>query len=95
MVQSVRLSARSNVQEELKQIRQHLLDEKEALLQSSSQLPPSLELEISVCEQALCKCAEGCYGYCDSCGESIELNRLKADPLVRYCLACSSRYKIE
>jgi len=37
-------------------------------------------------DSALDRFAAGTYGLCDSCHESIERDRLLADPLIRYCL---------
>ena len=37
-------------------------------------------------DSALDRMAKGSYGLCQECHESIEQDRLLADPLVRYCL---------
>lgn len=39
-------------------------------------------------ERALKRVAGGTYGVCESCGEEISSNRLKAIPWARYCLTC-------
>jgi len=39
-------------------------------------------------ENALERVAEGTYGDCESCGEEISHNRLKAIPWARFCLSC-------
>jgi phosphoserine phosphatase RsbU/P len=37
-------------------------------------------------DAALERMAKGCYGMCEECHDSVEQDRLLADPLVRYCL---------
>lgn len=39
-------------------------------------------------ESALRRCAGGSYGVCESCGEEISSNRLKAVPWARCCVTC-------
>jgi len=39
-------------------------------------------------EGALKRVAKGTYGECESCGEEISANRLKAIPWARYCVTC-------
>ncbi len=39
-------------------------------------------------ERALARCAGGTYGVCETCGEEINPNRLKAIPWARNCVAC-------
>jgi DnaK suppressor protein len=34
---------------------------------------------------------EGVYGICESCGEDISLERLKARPVTRHCIHCKTR----
>lgn len=41
-------------------------------------------------EEALQKLDAGTYGICDTCGGAVELQRLKALPFVRLCIACQS-----
>jgi RNA polymerase-binding transcription factor DksA len=43
---------------------------------------------IAACNQALERINRGRFGRCRVCGEAIELNRLRADPLVDTCLSC-------
>lgn len=50
--------------------------------------------EIRECEHALKRIDEGDYGYCESCGEEIELNRLTANPVATLCITCQSREEI-
>jgi len=39
-------------------------------------------------ERALARCAGGTYGVCETCGEEINPNRLKAIPWARNCVSC-------
>lgn len=39
-------------------------------------------------EKALAKLESGDYGYCEHCGEKINVNRLKAQPYSVYCIEC-------
>jgi DnaK suppressor protein len=34
---------------------------------------------------------EGVYGTCESCGEEISIERLKARPVTRHCIQCKTR----
>jgi DnaK suppressor protein len=34
---------------------------------------------------------EGVYGICESCGEDIAIERLKARPVTRHCIRCKTR----
>jgi DnaK suppressor protein len=34
---------------------------------------------------------EGVYGICESCGEDISVERLKARPVTRHCIRCKTR----
>lgn len=43
---------------------------------------------IAACNQALERINRGRFGRCQKCDEAIELNRLRADPLVDTCLCC-------
>ncbi|WP_036552443.1 TraR/DksA family transcriptional regulator [Neptunomonas japonica] len=47
--------------------------------------------EIQECQDALQRLASGSYGLCLVCGEEIELNRLKANPVSARCLSCQSK----
>lgn len=40
--------------------------------------------------QSLRDIEEGAYGICDACGEPIAVERLKARPIARYCIACKT-----
>jgi RNA polymerase-binding transcription factor DksA len=39
-------------------------------------------------DQALAKLNDGNFGVCQNCHESIEVDRVMADPLVTFCLGC-------
>ncbi|MFN7262261.1 MAG: TraR/DksA family transcriptional regulator [Pseudobdellovibrionaceae bacterium] len=39
-------------------------------------------------ERALSKLEEGSYGHCESCGDNIGVNRLKARPFASLCIQC-------
>ncbi|SFG80963.1 TraR/DksA family transcriptional regulator [Neptunomonas qingdaonensis] len=47
--------------------------------------------EIKECQEALQRLTNGEYGLCVGCGEEIELNRLKANPVSSRCLSCQSK----
>lgn len=49
--------------------------------------------EVRECEAALERLTAGEYGLCRDCGEQIELNRLKANPVSTRCLACQSLHE--
>ncbi len=44
--------------------------------------------EIKDCQEALRRLDKGEYGICVDCGEQIELNRLRANPVTKRCIAC-------
>ncbi|MDO6562571.1 TraR/DksA family transcriptional regulator [Amphritea sp. 1_MG-2023] len=53
-----------------------------------------LEEEIRECQNALSRVEAGQYGYCQSCAEEIELNRLMANPTAILCVACQSKEEL-
>jgi DnaK suppressor protein len=53
-----------------------------------------LEEEIIECRNALQRIENGRYGYCESCDEEIELNRLMANPVSILCVGCQSQYEL-
>lgn len=68
--------------------RSQLLNRRQKLESAMSARPESDELE-SLLEQvddALDRLDHGAYGLCEVCHESVEAERLMADPLMRYCL---------
>lgn len=54
----------------------------------------SIEQRLRAVNIALAKVASGDYGYCDECGEGIELERLRVQPEAPCCFACQSRQEI-
>jgi DnaK suppressor protein len=46
-------------------------------------------------EDALKRLDEGEYGICESCGENIGLERLKARPVTTLCIDCKSTQEVE
>lgn len=54
-----------------------------------------LREEIIECQNALQRVEEGRYGYCERCGEEIELNRLMANPVAVLCVGCQSRDELQ
>lgn len=52
-------------------------------------------IEIKACHEALSRLDSGHYGECIDCGESIELNRLNANPVTLRCLACQAEVEKE
>lgn len=52
-----------------------------------------LNTQMAACREALIRIEAGLYGYCDCCGEVIELNHLKADPSVCRCVRCQRTEK--
>ena len=47
--------------------------------------------ELGEIDAALARIQEGCYGTCLNCGGPMGLQRLRAIPEARYCLACSGQ----
>ena len=47
-------------------------------------------LLIEKIKRALADIADGTYGICNNCGEDIAVKRLKASPVVRYCIDCKT-----
>ncbi len=50
--------------------------------------------EIRACVAALRRIEDGSFGICTECGEDIELNRLKANPVAACCIRCQSNSSI-
>lgn len=44
-------------------------------------------------EEALYRLEKGKFGYCEDCGNLIELKRLEAKPYARYCIECQSKQR--
>lgn len=49
---------------------------------------------LSKVERALQDLEAGMYGICQSCGEDIAVNRLKANPVARQCISCKAETEI-
>lgn len=65
------------------------LEERKRRLETVIQASPkdaNVEALLREVDSALDRFAAGTYGMCETCHESIEKDRLLADPLVRYCL---------
>ena len=65
------------------------LEERKRRLDTVIQATPSdanLEALLREVDSALDRFAAGTYGLCETCHDSIEKDRLLADPLIRYCL---------
>ncbi|HSN91583.1 MAG TPA: TraR/DksA family transcriptional regulator [Anaeromyxobacteraceae bacterium] len=54
-------------------------------------LSEGVRRELAEIEAALGRIAEGRYGRCQSCGGPMGLQRLRAIPEARYCMACSGQ----
>lgn len=50
-----------------------------------------LEEEVRECQSALLRVDAGQYGFCQRCGEEIELNRLMANPTAVLCVSCQAK----
>ncbi|RTE64613.1 hypothetical protein EH243_16815 [Amphritea opalescens] len=80
--------------------RTEVLDRGEAssvvgLQQTSLSRIKQLEEEINECQNALERIEAGRYGYCEQCGEEIELNRLMANPTAVLCVRCQSKDELQ
>ncbi len=51
--------------------------------------------ELADIDAALARIAEGRYGTCQSCGGPMGLQRLRALPEARYCVACSGQVHVD
>ena len=60
---------------------------------SPQSIPPVVQQELEDIDAALARIREGRYGTCLACGGPMGLQRLKALPEARYCLACSGQAK--
>lgn len=74
-------------------MREQLLDRRHKLEQADRHIGGSerLQLLLEAVDTALAKIDNGSYGICESCHDTIECDRLMADPLVRFCLDHLSR----
>ena len=53
-------------------------------------LPEAMRREMAAIDEALGRIAEGRYGTCLDCGGPLGLQRIRAIPEARYCIACAS-----
>jgi sigma-B regulation protein RsbU (phosphoserine phosphatase) len=69
-------------------MREQLLDRRHKLEHAGHHAHDSDRFRVLLEEvdSALARIDTGCYGICESCHETIECDRLIADPLVRFCL---------
>jgi sigma-B regulation protein RsbU (phosphoserine phosphatase) len=69
-------------------VRQQLLERRERLATTVRQVSDSAELVVLLDEvdAALARASAGTYGICETCHDSIEPERLAADPLLRFCV---------
>jgi sigma-B regulation protein RsbU (phosphoserine phosphatase) len=69
-------------------VRNELLERRTRLEQAMAGAPPDRQLSqlLSEVDQALQRVEQGTYGICEACNESIEPERLAANPLLRFCL---------
>jgi DnaK suppressor protein len=54
-------------------------------------LPDGVRRELAEIDAALARIQEGRYGRCMNCGGPMGLQRLRAIPEARYCVACSGQ----
>ena len=65
------------------------LDERKQRLETVLAVTPgdaNLEALLREVDSALDRLAAGTYGLCETCHDTVERDRLLADPLIRYCL---------
>lgn len=73
----------------LNQIREQLVVRRQNLESALSKHETKQILHLlSEVDQALAKLKDGHFGVCQNCHESIEVDRVLADPLVTFCLGC-------
>lgn len=68
--------------------RDQLLDRRHRLETAAATLPGDTEVSrlLGEVDAALQRLAAGSFGVCEACGDSVEVERLLADPLTRFCL---------
>jgi len=47
--------------------------------------------ELKLIADALTRLEQGTFGHCETCGESISVERLEAVPYTPYCIACAEK----
>lgn len=70
-------------------LRHGLLDRRKRLIATILLVPngPNIQQLLQEVDAALDRLTTGGYGLCETCNEPIEKDRLKVDPLLRYCTA--------
>jgi sigma-B regulation protein RsbU (phosphoserine phosphatase) len=76
-------------------MREQLLDRRHKLEHADQHAGGSERLQhlLEEVDSALARMESGCYGICESCHDTIECDRLIADPLVRFCLDHLTRHE--
>jgi phosphoserine phosphatase RsbU/P len=76
-------------------MRDQLLDRRQKLERAGQHPDASnrLQLLLEEVDSALARIDDGCYGICELCHDTIERDRLIADPLVRFCLDHLTRHE--
>ena len=75
-------------QDDLKDIREKILDRKNKLVSLSQKYVAAAEV-VNILEDvdaALIRMNNGTYGRCEVCGDPIEIDSLETDPFVKFCL---------
>ena len=74
----------------------HLADDATAAYDQASDLALLRQAKhrLKRVDRALEKFNDGCYGYCECCGEPIDFARLKALPDARFCLQCQRKREV-
>ncbi len=74
----------------------HLADDATAAYDQASDLALYRQAKhrLNRIDRALEKFNDGCYGYCEGCGDAIDFARLKALPDARFCLNCQQKREI-
>ena len=69
-----------------------LIDQASAISERilSQQICDRQSILITKIKRALQDIADGSYGVCNLCGQDIAIKRLKASPVVRYCIDCKT-----
>ena len=68
--------------------RERLVDRRQQLVSIATRRAGNHEIEqlLGEVDAALRRMSEGTFGICETCGDPIEPDRLRADPLARFCL---------
>ena len=74
----------------------HLADDATAAYDQASDLALYRQAKhrLDRVDRALEKFNDGCYGYCEGCGEPIDFARLKALPDARFCMDCQRKREV-